>query len=168
MPIKKTKSVRKAKIVEEVTLNFRLCYQKPSDELNQSSDENQPFYPSPHESENEEIKNDDDQEEKPKDDNQNQPAEEKDEEQPQDDHDKSKEKEEKVFDRSVKVPPKTRLKNIRRAILENLGVQDICTARIYSCTRPAKIEEEPKKDDEDNEDKEKEDEKPEDAPDADA
>jgi len=36
------------------------------------------------------------------------------------------------------VAPKTRLKGIRRAILEQLGVQDICTARIFSCTKPAK------------------------------
>jgi len=28
--------------------------------------------------------------------------------------------------------PKTKLKGIRKAILEELGVQDICTARIFA------------------------------------
>ena len=36
----------------------------------------------------------------------------------------------------VKVLPKTKLKGIRKAILEELGVQDICTARLYSMTKP--------------------------------
>ena len=39
--------------------------------------------------------------------------------------------EEKAFDRVVKVMPKTKLKGIRKAILEELGVQDMCTARIF-------------------------------------
>jgi len=32
----------------------------------------------------------------------------------------------------IKVMPKTKLKGIRKAVLEELGVQDICTARLYS------------------------------------
>merc|ERR1712060_454822 len=39
--------------------------------------------------------------------------------------------EEKVFDKVIKVMPKIKLKGIRKAILEELGVQDICTARLY-------------------------------------
>ena len=92
------------------------------------------------------------------------PAEGDDEQQAAELQEKPKVKEEKVFDRSVRVPPKTRLKNIRRFILENLGVQDICTARIYSCTRPAKVEDEKK---EDSEEENKEAKKADDALDAD-
>ena len=40
--------------------------------------------------------------------------------------------EEKIFDRVVKVQQKTKLKGIRRSILEELGVQDMCTARLYA------------------------------------
>jgi len=40
--------------------------------------------------------------------------------------------EEKTFDRVVKVIPKTKLKGLRKAILEEVGVQEMCTARIYS------------------------------------
>lgn len=40
--------------------------------------------------------------------------------------------EEKVYDRVIKVMPKVKLRGIRKAILEELGVEDICTARIYS------------------------------------
>ena len=42
--------------------------------------------------------------------------------------------EEKVFDHQVKIPPKTKLKGVRKAILEELGVQDMCTARLYYFT----------------------------------
>lgn len=40
--------------------------------------------------------------------------------------------EEKLFIRLIKVLPKTKLKGVRKAILEELGVQDMCTARLYS------------------------------------
>ena len=39
--------------------------------------------------------------------------------------------EEKIFDRVVKVQQKTKLKGIRKAILEELGVQDMCRARLF-------------------------------------
>jgi len=83
-----------------------------------------------------------------------------------DEQDKQKDKEPKmkeakVFDRWVKVPPKSRLKNIRKFILEDLGVQDICTARIYSCTKPIKQDEDKnEKSNEDDQDDKKDDEKP--------
>lgn len=167
MPVKKAKPPRKTKIVEEITLNFRLMQAKPSDD-EQNQQQSQPFYPSPPESDNEENKNDGDVDEEKKDEE----VEKKDDEEMKEDdnngaqedadkEEKPKEKEEKVFDRWIKVPPKTRLKNIRKAILENLGVQDICTARVYSCTRPLKTDED-KKEASDKEDPEAEndDEKP--------
>ena len=46
---------------------------------------------------------------------------------------------EKVFDRSIKVGTKTRLKEIRKTILEQIGVEDICTARIFKITLGGQI-----------------------------
>jgi len=45
---------------------------------------------------------------------------------------KAENPEEKIFDRIVKINPKTKLKGIRKAILEELGCEDMCTARLYS------------------------------------
>lgn len=36
-----------------------------------------------------------------------------------------------MFDRTIKVGAKKRLRDIRKAILEQLGVDGVCTARIY-------------------------------------
>lgn len=44
---------------------------------------------------------------------------------------KAENPEEKIFDRVIKVKPKEKLKGIRRTILEELGCQDSCTARLY-------------------------------------
>ena len=43
---------------------------------------------------------------------------------------------EKIFDKSVKVPPKTKLKGVRKAILEELGLHELCTARLYAAEKP--------------------------------
>lgn len=51
--------------------------------------------------------------------------------------------------------PKVKLRGIRKAILEELGVEDICTVRIFS-TEPLKPEEKPAKEEEDAEKKESE------------
>ena len=64
--------------------------------------------------------------------------------------------EEKIFDRVIKVKPKTKLKGIRRQILEELGVQDICTARIFmvksAMDEPIEDEEEHKDEGQEKED----------------
>ena len=53
MPIKKQKSVRKTKVIEEVQLNFRVVKPKSEDENQQ---DNEAFYPSASASDNEEEK----------------------------------------------------------------------------------------------------------------
>ena len=56
--------------------------------------------------------------------------------------------EEKVFDRQIKVGLKTRLRAIRKTILEQIGVEDICTARLFKVPdtiRPAPLEEDKEK-----------------------
>ena len=56
--------------------------------------------------------------------------------------------EEKVFDRQIKVGLKTRLRAIRKTILEQIGVEDICTARLFKVSdtkRPAPLEEDKEK-----------------------
>lgn len=40
--------------------------------------------------------------------------------------------EEKIFDRVIKVTPKTKLKGLRKAVLEELGMQDMCAASLFA------------------------------------
>jgi|Transcript_3996 hypothetical protein len=58
----------------------------------------------------------------------------------------------------IKVKPKSKLKGIRKQLLEELGVQDICTARIYSVKSALDepVEEEHKDEAQEKEDQENE------------
>lgn len=153
LPIKKPRQKRAPKPVEEIELYFRVKTQaeKISEEQYDAG-----FAPTPPASDNE---GDGDNPEQEK---QANASEEEDKNEAKQTSQKPGAAEEKSYDRTVKVQPKMKLKGIRKAILEELGVQDICTARLFSIDKlkaadaPKSGDDEKKDDEENEEDQDKE------------